>query len=384
MPSPPPSPNPKRRPKAKKADRQSPPFRILREPSPSLFPSRGEILKLLLVVFIAASVALSCSFVSGILSRRPKPFCDSGQDSQDIDICEPCPEKGWCSNGKLECLHGYKKQGRICIENGQLHQTAKKLAEVVEDDVCGSYAQVLCNRAGKIWFEEGDVAKILDDYKAREDIRIEDDNYKLAIHKALETVQGSLEKKADSNGSKEYKCPQPLAELRRPLDCCIRQWLYKHILLVTGVFTIVLCLTRFFWILHRKKIVSTRAEKLYEEVCEILEENAVRARMKNEGKPWVVASWLRDHLLLPRERKDYTLWKKVEELIQEDSRIDQYPKLIKGESKIVLEWQADGALSSRLKAKNTIKRTDKFSTQVDKLHCNQEKAKVGESLLPHL
>lgn len=29
----------------------------------------------------------------------------------------------------------------------------------------------------------------------------------------------------------------------------------------------------------------------------------------------------------------------VEELILEDSRIDQYPKLIKGESKIVLEWQ---------------------------------------------
>jgi hypothetical protein len=26
-------------------------------------------------------------------------------------------------------------------------------------------------------------------------------------------------------------------------------------------------------------------------------------------------------------------------LIQEDSRIDQYPRIIKGESKIVLEWQ---------------------------------------------
>jgi len=33
--------------------------------------------------------------------------------------------------------------------------------------------------------------------------------------------------------------------------------------------------------------------------------------MNNEGDPWVVASWLRDHLLLPRERKDAKLWKKV-------------------------------------------------------------------------
>lgn len=30
---------------------------------------------------------------------------------------------------------------------------------------------------------------------------------------------------------------------------------------------------------------------------------------------------------------------KVEELVQEDSRLDRYPKLVKGESKVVWEWQ---------------------------------------------
>ena len=30
---------------------------------------------------------------------------------------------------------------------------------------------------------------------------------------------------------------------------------------------------------------------------------------------------------------------KVEELVQEDSRVDRYPKLVKGESKVVWEWQ---------------------------------------------
>lgn len=29
----------------------------------------------------------------------------------------------------------------------------------------------------------------------------------------------------------------------------------------------------------------------------------------------------------------------VEELIKEDSRIDQYPKVVKGEQKVVYEWQ---------------------------------------------
>lgn len=29
----------------------------------------------------------------------------------------------------------------------------------------------------------------------------------------------------------------------------------------------------------------------------------------------------------------------VEELVQEDSRLDRYPKLVKGEAKVVWEWQ---------------------------------------------
>ncbi|KAH9297323.1 hypothetical protein KI387_029005, partial [Taxus chinensis] len=83
-------------------------------------------------------------------------------------------------------------------------------------------------------------------------------------------------------------------------------------------------------------------------VCEALEEKAFMEKSKSDvGEPWVVASRLRDHLLLPRERKNTSLWKKVEELIQEDSRIDQYPKLVKGESRIVFEWQVEGALCSR-------------------------------------
>lgn len=87
-------------------------------------------------------------------------------------------------------------------------------------------------------------------------------------------------------------------------------------------------------------------------VCDILEENALMSWSGNsEGEPWVVVSWLRDHLLSPRERRDPLLWKKVEELVQEDSRLDRYPKIVKGESKVVWEWQVEGSLSSSGKKK---------------------------------
>lgn len=98
--------------------------------------------------------------------------------------------------------------------------------------------------------------------------------------------------------------------------------------------------------------MSVRAEQIYNEACDVLEEKAVNARsMTGKHEPWVVASLLRDHLLSPKERKDPMLWKKVEQLVQEDSRLERYPKMVKGESKVVWEWQVEGSLSSSGKRK---------------------------------
>lgn len=41
--------------------------------------------------------------------------------------CEPCPSNGECYRGKLECVRGYRKQGRLCVEDGDINETAKKL-----------------------------------------------------------------------------------------------------------------------------------------------------------------------------------------------------------------------------------------------------------------
>lgn len=44
--------------------------------------------------------------------------------------------------------------------------------------------------------------------------------------------------------------------------------------------------------------------------------------VNGECEPWVVASRLRDHLLLPRERKEPLLWKKVHGVIMEWAALD--------------------------------------------------------------
>ena len=43
------------------------------------------------------------------------------------DLCEPCPRNGQCYEGKLECHRGYRRHGNLCIEDGDINQTANKL-----------------------------------------------------------------------------------------------------------------------------------------------------------------------------------------------------------------------------------------------------------------
>lgn len=42
------------------------------------------------------------------------------------DSCEPCPSNGECYQGKLECIHGYRRHGKLCVEDQDINETAKK------------------------------------------------------------------------------------------------------------------------------------------------------------------------------------------------------------------------------------------------------------------
>ncbi|KAJ4951934.1 hypothetical protein NE237_028766 [Protea cynaroides] len=326
---------------------------FLKEPPPGLFPSKEEFLRLLAVVFIAVSVFLACNFAVSFLNRQPKPFCESDQTSEDAlpYYCEPCPDNGECFSGKLECVRGYKKHGRLCVEDGEISQTAKKLSEWVELHVCEAYVQFLCDGTGRIWVQEVDIWKELDEDKLHRTFDLNNETFQFTKQKVLETIRSLLETRENFLGIKELKCPDWLAERYKPLLCYIRQWISKHALILVPVSTALIGFITLFASLirriRRSRYLTNRAEQLYQQVCDLLEESAIMAKsVTGQGEPWVVASRLRDHLLLPRERKDPLLWIKVEELVKEDSRVDQYPKLVKGESKVVWEWQVEGSLSS--------------------------------------
>ncbi|KAL5791471.1 hypothetical protein ACOSP7_000065 [Xanthoceras sorbifolium] len=340
----------KKRPRPKLQSTPSPSLPIWAvDPPQALFPSQQDLLRLVTVLAIASSVAIACNYFVNIFNPTLKPFCDSTLDSPHslTDSCQPCPSNGECYQGKLECLHGYRKHGNLCIEDGDINETAKKLSELVEYRLCKTFAQVLCDGSGSIWVKEDDISKDLDEHELMKNFESKNAIYFYTKKRTMDTISSFLESRTNSYGIKEWKCPDLLAEHYRPFSCRIRQWVSKHALIIVPVCALLVGCTLLLWKLRRRWYLSIRVEELYRQVCEILEENALMSKSENgECEPWIVASRLRDHLLLPKERKNPVMWKKVEELVQEDSRVDQYPKLLRGESKVVWEWQVEGSLSS--------------------------------------
>ncbi|CAM0871324.1 unnamed protein product [Alopecurus aequalis] len=325
---------------------RSEPRWTLAEPPPGLFPAGEDILRLLAVLAIAAAVAAGCS----LLNRRPNPFCDSDSQYAAYDSCEPCPENGRCEDGKLECVQGFKRYGKTCVEDGLLTRTANKIAELLQSRVCDEHARALCGQGGRIMYQQLDLSNMADELLSKDHARLSDDGIKVVKDRVLQIAHGFFETISTNNKGEAFKCPELVAELHRPLTCQVRQWISRNVLFVTTFCILSAALLRILWSIYRRRALSKRAEQIYEQVCEILEDNAINAKVGNsECEPWVVTSWLRDHLLVTRERRNTLLWKKVEELILEDSRIDQYPKVIKGESKVVYEWQASGSLSGKIK-----------------------------------
>ncbi|XP_027080175.1 uncharacterized protein LOC113781254 [Coffea eugenioides] len=357
------------------------------EPSSGFFPSSiSEFSRLIAVVTIAASVALFCNYLVTYFNQQPKPFCDSGVDVGDflsgVDNCEPCPSNGICKDGNLECERGYRKQGNLCIEDRDINAAAMKISELVEVRLCEAYAQYLCSGIGTIWVQKDDLSTYIVEHRVMEDYGLDQYAYAHAKLRAMETIHKLMDRRGYTSGSDEFKCPDSLVEHYKPITCRIHQWVLDHALLLVPVCAVLVGSILILLKALRRHYLLTRAEEIYNKVCDLLEENTLISRsIDGEGEPWVVASWLRDYLLSPRERKDPLLWRKVEELVQDDSRLDRYPKMVKGEAKIVWEWQVEGSLSSSGKRKKTEESTQRSSRLKNSTSNEQSfRFKAGEPL----
>ncbi|GMH22611.1 hypothetical protein Nepgr_024454 [Nepenthes gracilis] len=319
---------------------------LLMEPPSNILPSKIEFLELMAMITIAVLVAVGCHFLVAIYSRQPKPFCDSNVEYDDSlsDSCEPCPSNGQCHDGLLECIQGYKKYGKLCVEDGIVNEVAQKMFEWVENHLCQAYAQFLCDGTGTIWIPEDQLRNDLDTFWQMNSFGLDNITCLYAKDKVVDSIDGWLETRKNYEGIKELKCRDTVAENYKTTTCLVRQWIAKHSLLLIPVCSLLLGCVFLLLRIQRRWHLSKRTEQLYHQVCDVLEENALLSKNVNDREAWLVASRLRDHLLSPKERRDPLLWKKVEELVNEDSRMECYPKIVKGEPKVVWEWQVEGSL----------------------------------------
>ncbi|KAL9231217.1 hypothetical protein vseg_006472 [Gypsophila vaccaria] len=319
------------------------------EPSPNFFPSKSDFLKLAVVVVVAVAVAAVCHVIAGGLHRVIVPFCDSDASEFDYfvsDSCEPCPSNGRCYDGQLECRQGYRKFGKLCIEDGDIYETAKKISEQTKDHMCKEYARYICDGTGALWVSIDGLKNMLDSYELAKGSPMDDAKFMFIMERAMDDIYGIMDARTTNDGIKEFKCPDVLVESYKPVACRARQWIAHHFLVLSLFCTLLTVCTLTLLRIRRRFYLTKRAEHLYHQVCDVLEDNALMSKGESGREPWLVASRLRDHLLSTRERRDFHLWKMVEELVDLDSRVDCYPKLVKGESKVVWEWQVEGSLSS--------------------------------------
>ncbi|KAG6543278.1 hypothetical protein Mapa_015192 [Marchantia paleacea] len=305
-----------------------------------------QVLQLLAIAVVAGLVASSGFKSVEWAKQQLKPFCDSSDEASDAaaNNCMPCPSNGYCQGGRLECLAGFKREGKKCAPDKEIDRTARKLATAIKKHVCGAAARSLCDGAtGSVWLSEADVLENLKREGLEEQLGLDETFYLVWEKTAALARDDTIVIQDDLQGKREFHCPRDLAQGYKSVGCLIKELLWENVIFLFFLSPVIVFVGSFVINYLRRRKLNTRAEELYLEVCEALEEKALEAK-ETDGESWAVVSRMRDHLLSPIERKDVALWKQVERMVQEDSRIDQYQKKVKGEMKIVWEWQVEGAI----------------------------------------
>ncbi|CAM6100931.1 unnamed protein product [Calypogeia fissa] len=321
---------------------------------------QGQVIQVLAMAVVAWLVATGGFKAVEWVQQQLKPFCDSNSTSVGgiQDDCIPCPEHGSCRDGALECFVGYKRVGKSCVEDKEIDQTAEKLLVFLTNHICGLAASAVCDGAsGAVRLTDDEAQAYLIEQGVKEQLGLADKSWQLVWEKMAGIAAGSIAKLNDLDGKRTFSCPTEFVQKYKPLKCKIREWIWANLLILVLTSPVVFLGTSSTIKCVRHRKITARAQAVYLQVCEALEERALESRDMGEGEPWVVVSRLRDHVLLPSERKWKALWKQIEDFVTEDSRIDQYQMKVKGEMKIVWEWQVEGALRTPNVRKKVLQKT---------------------------
>jgi hypothetical protein len=97
-------------------------------------------------------------------------------------------------------------------------------------------------------------------------VGLSQDGAKVAKIKVLDSARAFFEKTFSSDGVEEFKCPDLVAELYRPLTCQIRQWISRNIMSVTAFGVLFSALLWILWTIYKRQALSKRAEQIYAQV----------------------------------------------------------------------------------------------------------------------
>ncbi|GAQ87803.1 hypothetical protein KFL_003780090 [Klebsormidium nitens] len=287
---------------------------------------------LVLLLALGMVVALAISYLQAAL--RPIPFCDTGASPVGSQ-CIPCPEHGHCESGHLTCAVGYEKVGRHCVKDKRVEARVQKLAGKVKRFACQQRGLALCGYNASEAVTRASVMGMLGEGQTVDQRTA--DIFSLAVQRAGEELLMAAE-----NGVPVLVCPDDLARQYKPLSCLAREaaqrnWKPLALLLLSILGAL------YFWRRRRQQQALVKAaETLYEKICAELEDAAQRPG----GAPkWKIATHFRDSLLKPRERGG-ALWKEVDRLAREDTRVLVRQQMVQGESFTVWEWREAGALLS--------------------------------------
>ncbi|EFC47001.1 hypothetical protein NAEGRDRAFT_57439 [Naegleria gruberi] len=243
-----------------------------------------------------------CQSEDGLLQLKPR------------DNCLPCPENGYCSDGRLVlCQKPYVIKNAVCVEDSRITLNALEFITELQNELSSKSGKFICGRA-----ESNSTS--LEDIKAKLTVKLAGSG--VAVEDVLEQVT-KLVKSSPQNfqmniAPVEGSDKEMIFSLNPtlPFDCRIQKATQEN----KGVIITILTLAVAILIANFYK---NKVEREQNDVEDLFRISITRIREEEE----IIVEQLRDEL---KEKYGHEIdvekyWSRVEDLLASDSRLSQIP-----------------------------------------------------------